>query len=450
MRKRFIIIGGVAAGMSAASKIRSLDPEAEITVFEKSSYVSYIACGMPYYIGKIVDSPERLVAYDAMFFKQKRNIDVFLHHEVSKIIPNRKTVMIKNPDHTEDKEYTYDKLLIATGARPFVPPIKGLSLDGVNTLRNLEDGIGIRHFIDTRLPKNGVIMGAGYIGMEMAEAFVSRGIQTTIVEKMPDILGTMDNEINEIVEQEIKTNGVSLIKTKAISEFEGIKGVINKAILENGDSLEADIALIGAGIRPNSEIAGQAGIDIGKSGAIKINNRMETNIPDIYAAGDCAEAFHLVYGRNAYIPLGTTANKQGRIAGENMTGGNAIFNGIVGTSVFKVFSLEVGRTGLTEKDANHENISCVTNTIEHFSRAHYFPGVSRIKVKLTADKSGRLLGAQLVGHEGVAQRVNILATAITAGFNVGQIASLDLGYAPPFAPVYDPVLIAASEIEKKL
>jgi len=255
VRNRFIIIGGVAAGMSAASKIRSLDPEAEITVFEKSSYVSYIACGMPYYIGKIVDSPERLIAYDAMFFKQKRNIDVFLHHEVSKIIPNRKTVMVKNPDHTEDKEYTYDKLLIATGARPFVPPIKGLSLDGVNTLRNLEDGIGIRHFIDTRLPKNGVIMGAGYIGMEMAEAFVSRGIQTTIVEKMPDILGTMDNEINEIVEQEIKTNGVSLIKTKAISEFEGIKGVINKAILENGDSLEADIALIGAGIRPNSEIA---------------------------------------------------------------------------------------------------------------------------------------------------------------------------------------------------
>jgi len=448
---RFIIIGGVAAGMSAASKIRSLDTDAEITVFEKSNYVSYIACGMPYFISGVIDSPRRLIAYDVSFFKEKRNINIFLRHEVLKIIPDRNTVVVKNLNSGEETKHTYDKLLISTGARPFIPPIKGISLEGIFTLRNLEDGITIKNFIDTRTPRNGLILGAGNIGMEMAEAFVSRGIRTTIVEKMPGILGTMDEDINEIIETELKTHSVSLIKSKGITEFSGINGVMNKAILENNDSIEADVALIGAGIRPNSELAKETGVDTGQSGAIKVNNRMETNIPDIFAAGDCAEAFHLVYRRNVYMPLGTTANKQGRVAGENMAGGNATFAGIVGTSVFKVFSQEVGRTGLTEKDALREGIGYVTNTIEHYSRAHYFPGTSKIRVKLIAEReTGKLLGAELVGIEGIAQRTDIFATAIIAGLNVKQIAGLDLGYTPPLAPVYDPVLIAAGEIEKKL
>jgi len=450
-RERLIVIGGVAAGMSAASRARKLKPDMEILVFEKGGYVSYAGCGLPYLISDKVKSSDRLVVYDAKFFKEKRNIDVFLHHEVKRIFTQRKAVMVRNIATGEGKEYPYDKLLIATGARPFVPPIKGMDSAGVFTLRPLEDGIAIKEYIGRNSPKQGLLIGAGYIGMEMAESFAEAGLKVTLLEKMPNILGTMDSEITEIIEQELNRNNVTLLKSKAVVEFAGENSHLRRAILDNGESLDADIAVVGAGLRPNSEIAKDAGIELGKTGAIKVNQRMETNIPDIYAAGDCAEAYHLVLNRNVYIPLATTANKQGRAAGENIAGGSASFPGIVGTAIFKVFDLEVGRTGITEKEAKAEGIEYAANVIEHGSRAPYYPGVSPIRIKLLADKkTGRLLGAQMVGREGVSKRIDVFATAITAKMSVHEIRDLDLGYAPPFAPPYDPILIAADELHKKL
>jgi len=449
-KQTFVIVGGVAAGMSAASRIRGLKKDAEILVFERSNYVSYAACGMPYLIEGKVSSSKDLVVYDSRFFKEKRNIDVFLHHEVAKITPTTKSVLVKNTETGEEKEYSYDRLLISTGARPILPPIKGLNLNGVFTLRQLEEGIAVYDYIGNKKPKRGLIIGAGNIGMEMAEAFSARGLNVTIVEKMPSILGSMDDEINEVVEEELKKNGITLIKLKAVVEFAGENSIVKEAILEDGEKVQADIVIIGAGIRPNAEIATEAGVEIGQTRAIKVNERMETSVTDIYAAGDCAEAYHLIYGRNVYMPLGTTANKQGRVAGENMAGGDAKFIGVVGTSVFKVLGLEVGRTGLTEKDAMREGKDFVSNVIEHNSRAHYYPGAAKIRVKLIADKSSKqLLGAQMVGREGVSKRIDIYATALSAKMTIDEIANLDLGYAPPFAPVYDPVLIAGSELLKK-
>jgi NADPH-dependent 2,4-dienoyl-CoA reductase/sulfur reductase-like enzyme len=450
MGERLVVIGGVAAGMSAASRARRLNPKIEIMVFEKSGFVSYGSCGLPYFVSDVIKAPENLVVYDAKFFKEKRNIDVYLHHEVLKIFPAKRSVLVKDLEKDKEFEVGYDKLVIATGARAVKPNIKGIDLNGIFTIRFLEDGIAIKNFIRENSPKKALIIGAGYIGMEMAEALVSLGIDVTIVEVMPNILGSMDDEINEVVEAELQKNGVKLLKSTSVVEFVG-DGFVRKAILNNGSSLDVDLVIVGAGIKPNSEIARDAGIEIGRSGAIAVNQRMETNIPGVFAAGDCAEAFHLVLGRPVYIPLGTTANKQGKVAGENAVGGNAIFKGIVGTAVFKVFELEVARTGISEKQAKEEGIDYVSTVIEHSSRAHYYPGGSKIRVKLIAErKTGRLLGAEMVGRDGVAKRIDVFATALHARMSIDEIAGLDLSYAPPFAPVWDPILIAANDIEKKL
>jgi NADPH-dependent 2,4-dienoyl-CoA reductase/sulfur reductase-like enzyme len=450
MGERLVVIGGVAAGMSAASRARRLNPKIEIMVFEKSGFVSYGSCGLPYFVSDVIKAPENLVVYDAKFFKEKRNIYVYLHHEVLKIFPAKRSALVKDLEKDKEFEVGYDKLVIATGARAVKPNIKGIDLNGIFTIRFLEDGIAIKNFIRENSPKKALIIGAGYIGMEMAESLVSLGIDVTIVEVMPNILGSMDDEINEVVEAELQKNGVKLLKSTSVVEFVG-DGFVRKAILNNGSSLDVDLVIVGAGIKPNSEIARNAGIEIGRSGAIAVNQRMETNIPGVFATGDCAEAFHLVLGRPVYIPLGTTANKQGKVAGENAVGGNAIFKGIVGTAVFKVFELEVARTGISEKQAKAEGIDYVSTVIEHGSRAHYYPGGSKIRVKLIAErKTGRLLGAEMVGRDGVAKRIDVFATALHARMSIGEIAGLDLSYAPPFAPVWDPILIAANDIEKKL
>lgn len=451
MAERLVVIGGVAAGMSAASRARRLRPDIEISVFEKSGFVSYGSCGLPYFISGLIKSPNDLVVYDAKFFKEKRNIDVFIHHEVLKIFPGKRTILVRNLENGKEFEVGYDKLVIATGARAVKPEIKGVELRGIFTVRFLEDGIKIKEFIGENSPRKALIVGAGYIGMEMAESLVSLGIDVTIVEQMPNILGTMDDEINEIVEQELQRNGVRLLKAISVSEFVGENGYVKKSILSNGQMVDSELVVVGAGIKPNSEIAREAGIEIGKTGAIAVNQRMETNIPGIYSAGDCAEAYHLVLNRPVYLPLGTTANKQGKVAGENAAGGNAVFKGIVGTAVFKVFELEVARTGISEKQAKSEGFDYVATLIEHGSRAHYYPGGGKIRIKLIADrKTGRLLGAEMVGRDGVAKRIDVFATAIHAKLSVDEIAHLDLSYAPPFAPVWDPILIAVNDLEKKI
>ena len=449
-KKPIIVIGGVAAGMTAASRARRLKPDAEIFVFEKSGNVSYGSCGLPYFVSDVIKSPEDLVVYDSKFFKDKRNIDVFLHHEVLKIDPGNQTILVKNLNTNEEKKYQYDKLLISTGARAVLPPIKGIDLGGVFTLRILEDGVAIKNYIKKHSPNKALIVGGGYIGLEMAESLVASGLKVIIVERMPNILGTMDDEINEIVESELKRNNVTLIKSTSVTEFKGEDTQVKKVILDNGEILDVDIVIVGVGIRPNSELAKAAGIELGQTRAIKVNEQMETNIPNIYSAGDCVEAYHQVLERPVYIPLGTTANKQGKVAGENIAGGNASFKGIVGTAVFKCFDLEIARTGITEREVKNEGLDYISNVIDQGSRAGYYPGGSKIRIKLIANKiTGRIIGAEMVGKEGVSKRIDVFATAIAVKMTVNDFLNLDLSYAPPFAPVWDPNLIAANELKKK-
>ncbi len=450
--EHIVVIGGVAAGMSAASKARRLRPDVNILVFEKSGYVSYGSCGLPYFISDIIKSTEELVVYDARFFKEKRNIDVFLFHEVTAIYPDKHSVLVKNLKTGEENEYQYDKLLISTGARAFVPPIRGVDLKGIFTIRLLPDGVRVKEFIRQRKPRKAVIVGSGYIGMEMAETLTRSGISVTMLARGNSILGAMDDEISKVVVDELKNNGVILLKSTQVREFTGEDGYIRRAALNTDESIDVDIAVIATGIIPNSGIAKEAGIETGTHrNAIMVNQQMETNIPGIYAAGDCAVVYNRLLKRSVYAPLGTTANKMGRVAGVNIAGGAASFQGIVGTSTFKVFDLEVARTGLTENEAIREGFDYITSVIKAGSRAHYYPGGSEILIKLIAEKStGRILGAGAAGKEGVPKRMDIIATAITAGMSVGELASLDLSYAPPFAPVWDPVLVAANDFKKKM
>lgn len=444
------VIGGSAAGLSAASRVRKLRPDWEIMVFERSPHISYAACGMPYLIAGKVQSAKDLVAYEPAFFEKKRNIRIMLRHEVTRIDSGNRSVHVRNLETGEESEYDYEKLLIATGASAVIPPLKGMDLKGVFTLRSLEDGIRVKQYLNAGTVKKALIIGAGNIGMEMAESFTERGAAVTVVERLPNILGNMDGEIAEVVELELKAKGVVLMKSRGVVELVGNGGSVTRALLDDGSSVEADVVLVSVGIRPNSTIAREAAIALGSTGAVRVNERMETNQADIYAAGDCAEAYHLVLRRNVYIPLGTTANKQGRVAGENMGGGDAAFAGIVGTSVFKAFDLEVGRTGLSEREATQEKLDYVAGVTEHRSRAKYCPAGNLIRTKLVADRvTGKVLGAQMAGREGVAQRIGIFATALIAGMTLKDVAGLDLGYSPPLAPVYDPVLIAASELLKE-
>ena len=449
--KRIVVIGGVGAGLSAASKARKLRSDIEILVFEKSGHISYGSCGLPYLISDLIKSPEDLVSHDSKFFKEERDINVFLYHEVVAIYPAKQSVLVKNLQTGAENEYQYDKLAITTGARTFVPQIKGIEIKGIFTINTLQDGIETKDFIRKNVPKRALIVGAGHIGMEMAEALVIAGMDVTIAARGPDILGTMDEEITKIVEEGLRRNNVTLLKSTSVREFISKNGYVREAILDNSDSINADIVIVCIGMRPNSEIAKEAGIEIDHTGAISVNQRMETNIPGIYSAGDCAMAYHQVLERQVYIPLGTTALKQGKVAGENMVGGNASFKGIVGTSVFKVFDLEVARTGLSGIDAQIEGFNFISNVVEQNSRAHYYPGGSKIRIKLIAERNtGRILGAEMVGKEGISKRIDVFATAIAAKMTVEDIGDLDLSYAPPFAPVWDPILIAANDLKKKI
>lgn len=437
--------------MSGASRARKLRHDLEIMVFEKSGYVSYAACGLPYFISDKVKSSSSLVHYDAGFFKQNRNIEVFLHHEVVRIITERKIVLVKDVKADKETEYFYTKLLIATGARPSVPPIKGVDLKGIFTLRHIEDGIAIKEFIRKNSPGKALIIGAGSVGMEMAEAFTEAGIKVTVVEKMSHIMGTMDDEISSIIERELESNNVELLKSKSIVEFAGDGSFVTRAILDDGEVIDTDIVLIGTGLKPNTEIAQVGGIKLGQNGAVEVNRHMETSIPNVYAAGDCAETYNIILKKNVYLPLGTTANKQGRVAGENLAGGDLTFAGVLGSSVVKIFGMEAGRTGITEREAKDGGFDYLSCVVQDASRAHYYPGVSTMTIKLVGErKTGRLLGAQMVGKEGVAKRIDVFAAAITEMMTVNEIANLDLTYAPPFAPVYDPVIIAAEQLQKKI
>ncbi|MFY9583066.1 MAG: FAD-dependent oxidoreductase [Candidatus Acidiferrales bacterium] len=448
-QQRLVIIGGVAAGMSAASRARKLDPQLEIVVLEKGRHVSYGTCGLPYYLsGQVTDASE-LVVYTAEFFREKRNIDVRLEHEVTEIEPGRKRVHALHSG-AQPVVVEYDKLVIATGGAPALD-IPGVQLSNVFTCNDLAGTIRLRTFIEEQHPRRAVIIGSGYIGLEVANALVHRGMEVVILERSESVLEGIEPEIGERVEEVLHRHGVRLIKNAAATTISGnSQGGAATVQYGAGGSEPAELVLLATGIVPRSELAVTAGVRIGRTAAIAVDERMLTSVNSIYAAGDCAEVQHLVTGQPAYLPLGTTANKQGRVAGENAAGGHARFEGVVGTLVTQVFELAVAKTGLSIEHARASGFQPDAVTITSTSRAKYFAG-KPILVKLVWDRAtGRLLGCQMAGEEGIAKRIDVAAMALHARMRVPEMLHLDLSYAPPFAPVWDPLLIAANEAQKKI
>lgn len=438
-----IVIGGVAAGMSAASKARRIDPDMEIIVYEKSGYVSYGACGLPYYVQGLIQKHTDLVVRTPDQFA-KRGIQVFVHHEVTAIDPSNRRVRVKNLESGQTFETAFDHLMLSTGGYALRPPIPGLEspADNLFAVRNVEDGAAIRRFIETENPRQAVIVGAGYIGVEMAEALIAgHGLDVTVVTLFPPLVPTFDEDMSEHVSAELARHGVQL-HVEGVKAFER-QGRRVTAVLTQESSFPADMVVLAMGVRPNTALAQSAGIALGPTGAVAVDDHQRTNVEGIFAGGDVAEALDLVTGKPTYVPLGTTANKQGRVAGENIAGGDATFAGIVGTAVVKVFDSDAARTGLTETQAREHGYDVHTTTIRASSNAHYMPGGGPLHVKLVYEAGGRLLGAQMVGRA-AAKRIDVVAAALHARWTVEELQKLDLSYAPPYAPVWDALLVAAN------
>ena len=452
MTERLIVIGGDAAGMSGASQARRLKkPEAlEILAFEKGNFTSYSACGIPYTLGGVVDDFDDLIVRTPEEFRERQSIEVRLRHEVTKIDTDERTVTARNLENGTESKESFDYLLVATGARPVTPPLPGVDADGVFGVQTLDDGTAIEKFMSEHDPQKAVVVGGGYIGLEMAEALVIRGLDVSVVELAPQPMSALDPDMGDWVAEKMRRMGMKILTSEPVTAFETDEGRV-RAVVTETSNLPADIVVLGLGVRPNSDIAKDAGIEIGESGGVKVNQRMETSVKGVWSAGDCAEKFHRVTRKGVAIALGTHANKEGRVAGMNIGGDYATFPGVVGTAVSKVCDLEVARTGLKETEATEMGFEYFTCVVDSSTRAGYYPGAGAIKIKLIVEvRSGRLLGAQIVGEEGAAKRIDVLATALWNEMKVDEMLNLDLSYAPPFAPVWDPVLIAARKAWEKL
>lgn len=447
--ERLLVIGGDAAGMSAASKIRREQPEREILVLEKTDYTSYSACGIPYYLGGMVDRVESLIVRPPEEFREKYGIDVRTGHEAREIDPVAQQIRIRARDGSEFTE-PFDQLLIATGAHPFCPKVPGMDADGIFGLSTLASGIRVQEFLDRNNPKTAVVIGGGYIGLEMAEALVRRKLDVSLVDRHHQVMNTLDPDMGALVSQALRDVGVKLYLGEEFRALEVANSRVTGVVTDQR-TLPAEIVILGMGVRPNAELAENAGLELGAKGAIKVDARMQTGTTNIWAAGDCVATMHRLTGHPIYIALGTVANKQGLVAGINLSGGNAWFPGVMGTAVSKICTVEVARTGLQERELKELALNYSAVKIEAKTRAGYYPGSGPITVKLIGEKgSGRLLGAQLVGVEGAAKRIDVIATALTAGMTAEDLIDLDLSYAPPYSPVWDPVQTAARQLVKAL
>ena len=445
---KFTVIGGDAAGMSAASRAKRNLPDLEITVLEQTEDVSYSACGMPYNIADPDREMDDLVVRHAHVFREKQGIDLRTGHRVKGI--DRAAKMLTGTTlNGEEFEVPYDKLLIATGASPIIPALPGFDLPGVMALKSLEDGKKIKDFIRSQDVKKVVIIGMGYIALEMCEALRERDIEVHMVKPRPIFLPWMNQDLASVVKEEVEGHGVGIHMGHKIERVEK-SGDSLKVICPNL-TLEGQAVLVAIGVRPNSEMAASAGLELGPFGSIAVDRTLKTTDENIYSAGDCADSFHVVSGQKTYIPLALRANRAGWAVADNVTGKRVEFEGIVGTSVFKVFDLEVARTGLSVAEAEKFGFEPVENVIKSRSRAHAHPGSTTIFVQIVGDrKSGRLLGMQMVGKEGAAHRINAPAVALHRKMTVQAFGQCDLAYAPPFSPVWDPMLTAANQLVKKL
>ncbi len=444
MNKKLVVIGGDAAGMSAASKVRREQPGMEIVVFERGPHTSYAACGIPYYIGKLVDSPGSLVAREPEEFRKKYNIDVRILHEVVKIDPSCKTVRVRDLRSEREFDESWDQLLIATGAAPVKPAVEGIDTTGVFTLSTLQSGLDLFEYIKKFSPRKALVAGGGYIGIEMAEVLLERGMKVTLADMAPQVMVTLDDDMAMLVSGFMEKEGVILYLGEKVSGIDKSESGRVSRVITTQRTIETDLVVLGTGVRPNSSLAGKAGIKLGAANAISVDKRQRTSADNIWAAGDCAESFHLVKRQQVFVPLGTVANKQGLVAGINISGGEIEFPGVLGTAITRFRELEISRTGLSEKEAKEMGIKYRVNKIDSSTISHYFPGAGKITVKLVAeDGTGRLLGGQIAGMTGAGKRIDSIATAITANMTLQHLVDLDLAYAPPFSPVWDPVQIAA-------
>ena len=449
-RERLVVIGGDAAGMSAASQARRrrAADDLEIVAFERGRATSYSACGIPYWIGGAVPEEAQLIARTPEQHRAN-DIDLRMRTEVVAIDVEARRVTARDLETGRSYDEPYDQLVYATGSVPMRPRAAGFDAPGVHGVQTLDDGrelIAALTGTEGRPPvERVVVVGGGYIGLEIAEACTVRGLDVTVVDRSPTPVGTFDPDIGTFIAEAVTALGITLVLGDGAQAVEtGPDGRANAVVTDSGRRLPADVVVLGLGVRPNVALAREAGIPLGSSGGIAVDARMRTGAPRVWAAGDCVESVHRLSGQRSVVALGTHANKQGRVLGINLGGGYATFPVVIGTAVSKVCDLEVARTGLSEAEAEAAGYCFVTASVDSTTRAGYFPGAQPVRVKLTAEKqTGRLLGAQIAGRENAAKRIDVLATAIWNEMGVDEVLGLDLSYAPPFAPVWDPVLIAA-------
>ena len=447
MAERMIVIGGDAAGMAAAAQARRSRgrDDLEIVAFERGHFTSYSACGIPYWISGLVPDRDQLIARDPATHREKFGIDVRLRHEVVAIDLDRREVTAVDLASGGEVREPFDILMYATGAVPTTPDWARTDVAGVFGVQTLDDGSALRSWLDADPPpQRAVVVGGGYIGVEMAEALVLRGLSVTLVERAEQPMSTVDPDMARLVTDAMRGLGVDIrtgVQVTGLSEHDGRVD----AVLTDAGSIPADVVVLGLGVRPNTALAEAAGLPIGPTGGLRVDRQMRVaGVPGVWAAGDCVETLHRVSGMPVHVPLGTHANKQGRVAGINIGGGYATFAGVIGTAVTKVCDLEVGRTGLRERDALAAGFEFVSVIAESTNRAGYYPGARPMTVKLIAERpSGRLLGAQIVGWSEAAKRIDTLAVALWNRMTVDDMTALDLGYAPPYSPAWDPVLVAA-------
>ncbi|MBI2150078.1 MAG: FAD-dependent oxidoreductase [Acidobacteria bacterium] len=449
MNEKVLIIGGNAAGLTAASRAKRIDPRLDVAVLEKGPDISYSTCGIPYFLAKMVTAGD-LISYTPESFEKERGIQVHNHTCVDEIAPSRKRVMGARTDTGERVEFSYERLLIATGVRAKPPDIPGTDLANVFTIVDLQDAIRI----NDALPKaeRVAVVGAGYVGLEIAECLHALGKKVHLLEREPHVLPGIDPDMAQIIEYELQRFGVRVTVGAKVLALTGHEGRVSGIKAAAGLGIDpADIVLLDTGVSPNIELARDAGIDIGVTGAIAVNGYMETNVPGIFAAGNCAETYCAIRRRPVRHYIGTVAAKQGRVAGENMAARRTKFLGAIGTTVLKVFDLVVARTGLCSADAAAESIPAVSARIEALDRAAYYPGARKIWIKLIAERESRkLIGAQAAGYGDASKRIDVAASAITAGMRVDELAQLDLAYSPPYGSLWDPLLVAAQTLLRRM
>lgn len=439
MRKKVLIVGGVAGGASAAARLRRLDEHAEIIMFEREEYISYANCGLPYYIGDVIKDRKNLIVQTADAMQSRFNIDVRINSEVESINSDNKTVLVNGPEG--EYEENYDYLVLSPGAKAFRPSIPGIDSDKVLTLRNIPDTDAIKHLVDKNDVDSAIVIGGGFIGIEIAENLKMRGLNVSIVEMLPHILSQFDEDMVTVLENELIQNGISLYLNNAITQINETENKV-EATLINGEKLSANFIVLATGVTPDTSFIKESGIELGPKGHIIVNEKMQTNIQDVYAVGDAIEVVDYITGKKTAIPLAGPANKQGRIAADNIAGLSSTYKGSQGTSILKVFGLTAASTGNNERALKGLNISYQTVHVHPSSHATYYPGATQMTIKLIFDEQGTILGAQIIGYEGVDKRIDVIATVQRLRGTIHDLTELELSYAPPYSSAKDAVNMA--------